>query len=166
MPRDMVDDIVEQWGTARPDLDASPISIVGRISRLSRIIDRHLQANFATFGIEDWMYDVLATLRRNGAPYQLTAGQLVAQTMVTTGAMTNRVDRLAERGLVERLAGTDRRTVIVGLTKDGVRLVDRVVESHLDVERQLLSSLSPTQQRTLAASLRNVLVDLGDLRTP
>lgn len=112
------------------------------------------------------MYDVLATLRRNGAPYQLTAGQLVAQTMVTTGAMTNRVDRLAERGLVERLAGTDRRTVIVGLTKDGVRLVDRVVESHLDVERQLLSSLSPTQQRTLAASLRNVLVDLGDLRTP
>src|SRR4051794_35379575 len=102
---DAVDRIVGQWERIRPDVDSTPIHIVGRVSRLSKLIDRRLSDNFAGHGLEQWMYDVLATLRRTGAPYELTAGELVSQSMVTTGAITNRVDRLAERGLVEREVG-------------------------------------------------------------
>jgi DNA-binding MarR family transcriptional regulator len=109
------------------------------------------------------MYDVLATLRRTGSPYELTAGELVRQSMVTTGAITNRVDRLAERGFVERRPGVDRRTVIVRLTPAGLRLVDEVVLTHMRTEREVLESLSATQQDQLAALLRRTLVALGDV---
>ena len=88
---DTVDRITGQWREQRPDLDVSPIEVIGRISRLSRLIDRRLEENFARFDIEAWMYDVLATLRRGGEPYELTAGDLVRQSMVTTGAITNRI---------------------------------------------------------------------------
>lgn len=160
--RDSVDVVVDQWSHVRPDIDSSPIHVVGRISRLSRLIERRLSENFATHGLEQWMYDVLATLRRNGPPYALTAGDLVRQTMVTTGAITNRVDRLIERGLVEREVGTDRRTVIVRLTPAGVRLVDKVVHSHVETERDAMSSLSPRQQEQLSTLLRQLLLGLGD----
>ena len=86
--QDAVDRIVTQWHTVRPDLDSSPIGVVGRLSRLSRLIDRRLAENFATFGLENWMYDVLATLRRHGEPYELTAGELMSRSMVTTGSPT------------------------------------------------------------------------------
>jgi len=161
-PTDAVDRIVGQWEAIRPDIDSTPIHIVGRVSRLSRLIDRRLSDNFAQHGLEQWMYDVLATLRRNGAPYELTAGELVSQSMVTTGAITNRVDRLAERGLVEREAGTDRRTVIVRLTRKGLALVDQVVLTHMETERSIIESLSAKQQRQLTDLLRQVLVHLGD----
>ncbi len=116
---DAVDRITGQWNAVRPDVDMSPVGIVGRVSRLSRLVDRRLAANFARFGIENWMYDVLATLRRAGEPYELTAGDLVGQSMVTTGAITNRIDRLEARGLVERTRTDDRRKVIVRLTARG-----------------------------------------------
>src|SRR5215204_3059864 len=121
---DSVDRIVNQWQAARPDLDSSPIAVIGRVSRLSRLIDRRLAENFARFDLENWMYDVLATLRRGGEPYELSAGELVGQSMVTTGAITNRIDRLEERGLVERVSAADRRKVIVRLTPAGLRLVE------------------------------------------
>jgi DNA-binding MarR family transcriptional regulator len=161
-PTDAVDRIVGQWKSIRPDIDSGPIHIIGRVSRLSRLIDRRLSDNFAQHGLEQWMYDVLATLRRTGAPYELTAGELVGQSMVTTGAITNRVDRLVERGLVEREPGTDRRTVIVRLTPKGLALVDEVVLTHMDTERSIVESLSAKQQRQLTDLLRQVLVDLGD----
>ena len=116
LQQDAVDRIVGQWNAVRPDVDVSPISVIGRLSRLSRLVDRRLAENFGRFGIEAWMYDVLATLRRTGEPYELTAGELVRQTMVTTGAITNRVDRLEQRGLVERTRTEDRRKVVVRLT--------------------------------------------------
>jgi len=159
---DAVDRIVGQWERIRPDIDSTPIHIVGRVSRLSKLIDRRLSDNFAGHGLEQWMYDVLATLRRTGAPYELTAGELVSQSMVTTGAITNRVDRLAERGLVEREVGTDRRTVIVRLTPKGLTLVDEVVSAHMDTERSIISSLSARQQQQLGDLLRHMLVALGD----
>jgi len=159
---DAVDRIVGQWERIRPDVDSTPIHIVGRVSRLSKLIDRRLSDNFAGHGLEQWMYDVLATLRRTGAPYELTAGELVSQSMVTTGAITNRVDRLAERELVEREVGTDRRTVIVRLTPKGLALVDEVVSTHMDTERSIISSLSARQQQQLGDLLRHVLVALGD----
>ena len=161
-PPDAVDAITAQWAGIRPDLDVSPMQVIGRVSRLSRLIDRVLATNFAEHGLENWMYDVLATLRRTGAPYELTAGDLVRQTMVTTGAMTNRIDRLAERGLVERISGTDRRTVIVRLTDVGRALVDDVSATHMDTERQILAALTSTQQAQLADLLREMLVSLGD----
>jgi DNA-binding MarR family transcriptional regulator len=158
---DAVDVIVDQWSRVRADIDSSPIHVVGRVSRLSRLIDRHLSDNFAKHGLEQWMYDVLATLRRTGPPYQLTAGELVGQSMVTTGDH-QRADRLAARGLVEREVGTDRRTVIVRLTPAGLALVDEVVIGHMETERVILSSLSIKQREQLAALLRQTLIALGD----
>jgi DNA-binding MarR family transcriptional regulator len=159
---DAVDRVIAQWDAVRPDLDNSPIGVIGRVSRLSRLIDRRLGENFARFGIENWMYDVLATLRRSGEPYQLTAGDLVRQTMVTTGAITNRIDRLVERGFVERAGAEDRRKVIVRLTDRGRELVDEVVGDHLATEREILSTLSPRQQAEITILLRTLLVSLGD----
>lgn len=159
---DTVDRITGQWRTVRPDLDVSPIEVIGRISRLSRLIDRRLEENFAAFGIESWMYDVMATLRRTGPPYELAAGELVTQSMVTTGAITNRIDRLEQRGLVERAGTTDRRKVIVRLSPAGLELVERVVSAHLETERELLASLGERQRGQLSTLLRTMLVDLGD----
>ncbi len=159
---DAVDRITQQWASVRPDVDSTPIEVIGRVSRLSRMIDRRLSENFATFGIENWMYDVLATLRRVGPPHELTAGDLVGQSMVTTGAITNRIDRLEQRGLVERASAADRRKVIVRLTASGLALVDEVVQSHMATERELLAGLSDRQQRELAAMLRTLLIGLDD----
>ena len=108
------------------------------------------------------MYDVLATLRRSGEPYELTAGDLMRDTMVTTGAVTNRIDRLEQRGLVERATSSDRRKVIVRLTKRGLDTVDDVVTPHMATEREILSSLSLRQQHELSTMLRTMLVSLGD----
>jgi len=159
---DAVDGILRQWAEVRPDLDSSPIGIIGRVSRLSRLIDQRLAENFASFGLENWMYDVLATLRRQGPPYELTAGDLVAHSMVTSGAITNRIDRLAERGLVVRAGADDRRKVIVRLTPAGRELVDEVAAAHLDTERAILADLSARRRQDLSSLLRTVLLTLGD----
>jgi DNA-binding MarR family transcriptional regulator len=164
--RDAVDRIVDQWSRMRPDLDVTPIGIIGRISRLSRLVDRRLGENFAEFGLDDWMYDVLATLYRGGAPHELTAGDLVRQTMVTTGAITHRIDRLEARGLVERASATDRRKVIVRLTSEGVATVERVVDAHLATEREILDQLGRRDRDRLAADLRTLLLGLGDTAEP
>jgi DNA-binding MarR family transcriptional regulator len=162
--QDAVDGITSQWRAVRPELDVSPMSVIGRVSRLSLLVDRRLEENFARHGIEAWMYDVLATLRRSGEPYELTAGELVRQTMVTTGAITNRVDRREARGLVERASAQDRRKVIVRLTRKGLALVDEVAVTHLETERQILSVLSPKQQSDFVQLLRTTLLGLGDER--
>jgi len=159
---DSVDRIKRQWNDVRPDVDISPMEVIGRVSRLSRLIDRRLAENFARFGIENWMYDVLATLRRTGEPCELAAGDLVRQTMVTTGAITNRIDRLEQRGLVERGKAEDRRKVMVRLTPEGLRLVDEIVDSHMAAEREILAALTTRQQADLTRYLRTTLLHLGD----
>ncbi len=170
MPRqehDAVDRITNQWNAVRPDIDVSPINVIGRVSRLSRLVDRHLAENFVRYGIENWMYDVLATLRRSGEPYELTAGELVRQTMVTSGAITNRIDRLEQRGLVERTRSKDdRRKVIMRLTTQGLELVDDIVFTHMATEREILAALTPRQQHDLARYLRTALLTLGDHADP
>ncbi|MBI4939754.1 MAG: MarR family transcriptional regulator [Actinobacteria bacterium] len=160
---DVVDAVAAQWRAVRPDVDHSPLEVVARVSRLSRLVDRRLGENFARHGLEDWMYDVLATLRRGGPPYTLTPTELVRQAMVTTGAITNRVDRLEARGLVERVPGTDRRSVPVRLTAAGLALVDEVVAGHMALEDALLSALPAGRRAELADALRTVLVALGDV---
>jgi DNA-binding MarR family transcriptional regulator len=163
---DVVDRIIEQWSGVRPDLDSGPIGVIGRISRFSRLIDRRLAENFAAHGIEDWMYDVMATLYRSGPPYELSAGALGGQTMVTTGAITNRIDRLEARDLVERARAEDRRRVIVRLTASGVDAVESVVRSHLSTEREMLAALSSAEQIELAGTLRRLLIAIGDAADP
>jgi DNA-binding MarR family transcriptional regulator len=161
--RDAVDLIVEQWARARPDLDASPMRVLGRLSRLTRIAERELKALFAEFGLERGEFDVLATLRRAGSPDGLTAGMLARSSMVTSGAVTNRLDRLVAKGYVTRdLDPANRRTVIVALTPTGRDLIDRAVSAHLENERRLLAALDQHQQDALAATLRTLLLSLGD----
>ncbi|MFI5626226.1 MarR family winged helix-turn-helix transcriptional regulator [Nocardioides sp. NPDC051685] len=157
--RDEVDDLSEAWAHERPDLDLGPVEIFSRLSRLSRHLDLARRDAFSGSGIESWEFDVLAALRRAGDPYELSPGRLLRETLVTSGTMTNRVDRLASRGLVERLPDpADRRGVLVRLTPDGKATVDSAFEALLAAEREFLDGLSDDQQSQLTDLLRRLLV--------
>ena len=155
---DEVDRIVAAWRRERPDLDVSPLEVLSRVSRLARHLDRARRSAFEAHGLEPWEFDVLSALRRSGPPYRLTPGELLRQTMVTSGTMTNRVDRLAARGLVDRSASsTDRRAVLVGLTDEGRGLVDAALAGLVDHERTFLDQLSAPQRATLVTTLRRLV---------
>jgi len=157
-PADDVDRIVEAWRRELPDRDFVPLHVLSRISRLARHLDRARGSAFAEHGLERWEFDVLSALRRSGAPYELSPGQLVAQTLVTSGTMTNRVDRLTARGLVGRGPDpSDRRGVKVTLTEAGRTVVDGAMTDLLDRERTLLRQLEPVEQDQLAELLRRLL---------
>jgi DNA-binding MarR family transcriptional regulator len=156
--QDEVDRIVAAWRRERPDLDVGPLEVLSRVTRLSRHLDRARRAAFAEHGLEAWEFDVLSALRRAGDPYQLSAGRLVTQTLVTSGTMTNRIDRLAARGLVERHRDpADRRGVQVRLTEAGRRQVDAALADLLGRERDLLGDLSEAEAARLAALLRRLV---------
>jgi DNA-binding MarR family transcriptional regulator len=156
--RDEVDDLVAAWNTQRPDLDVEPLHVLSRISRLARHLDRARRASFASHGLESWEFDVLSALRRQGAPYQMTPGALLRATLVTSGTMTNRIDRLAEAGLVTRKPDPrDKRGVLVTLTSLGQAKADDALADLLRRERDLLASLAPSDRRTLAGLLRTLL---------
>jgi DNA-binding MarR family transcriptional regulator len=161
--RDNVDWRLDQWRVERPDIDPSPMGVVGRIQRASRLLELELRQHFATHDLQLWEFDVLGTLRRAGAPYRLTTGALVEASMVTSGAITNRIDRLAARGLVTRETDpANRRSVLVTLTDRGRELIDDIVVDHVDLETELLAPLSPTEQTRLVGLLRKLLIGLGD----
>ncbi len=153
--RDEVDRLVEAWQRERADLDLAPMEVLSRVSRLSHHLDRARRSAFAAHNLESWEFDVLAALRRAGAPYQLSPGRLLTETLVTSGTMTNRVDRLAGRGFVERMPDPgDRRGVLVRLTPEGRRTVDSALSALLDRERELLGGLEGPEQARLAGLLR------------
>lgn len=155
---DEVDVIVGAWHRERPDLDVSPLEVLSRLSRISRRLDQTRAAVFTEQSLETWEFDVLSALRRAGAPYQLSPGALVQQTLVTSGTMTNRVDRLETRGWVRRLpAQNDRRSVIVELTAAGRETVDAALEALLAHEHAILASTSTAERDHLAAALRGLL---------
>ena len=157
-PADEVDRIVDAWRRERPDLDVTPMEVLSRISRLARHLDRRRAAAFSAHGLESWEFDVLAALRRSGDPYQLTPGQLLAETMVTSGTMTNRVDRLSARGLVAREEHPgDRRGVLVRLTEDGREAVDAALADLLAAEHTMLAGLDDTDRHQLTSALRALL---------
>lgn len=161
---DAVDRVLAQWRTERPDLDPAPMGVVGRISRASRLLERGLAEEFAAHGLQPGEFDLLATLRRSGPPHRLTPGQLVGSAMVTSGAITNRLDRLVAKDLVTRATDpNNRRSVLITLTPAGLRLVDEVVVHHLARERRLLAPLDDADQRQLADLLRRLLEGLGDV---
>lgn len=155
---DEVDELVLAWRRERDDLDLAPVEVFSRISRLGRLLDLARRDAFTAQAIEPWEFDVLAALRRAGKPYQLSPGQLLKETMVTSGTMTNRIDRLTERGLVDRSPDpNDRRGVLVGLTTAGKRAVDGAFETLLASERELLGELSATERRQLADLLKRLM---------
>ncbi len=155
--RDEVDRLVEAWRRERDDLDLAPMEVLSRVTRLGHHLDRARRQAFADHGIEPWEFDVLAALRRAGPPYQLSPGRLLRETLVTSGTMTNRVDRLTARGLVERLPDPhDRRGVLVRLTETGRGTVDGALKELLDREHDLLAGLGPADQKRLAGLLRTL----------
>ena len=160
--RDEVDRLVEAWHRERADLDLAPVEVFSRISRLARLLDRARRRAFTAHRIEPWEFDVLAALRRAGASYQLSPGRLLHETLVTSGTMTNRVDRLAGRGLVDRLPDPgDRRGVLVRLTAEGRSTVDAAFEELLAHERDLLAALPADDRATLATLLKVLMTPLG-----
>ena len=156
--RDEVDRLVEAWRRERPDLDVAPMQVLSRVTRLSRHLDRARRQTCAEHHLELWEFDVLTALRRSGPPYHLSPGQLIHETLVTSGTMTNRVDRLASRGFVTREPDPDdRRGVLVRLTQAGRHAVDAAMDGLLGRERDLLDGLPIAEQRRLAALLRTVM---------
>src|SRR6201996_8467814 len=162
-PRDEVDDLVAAWNAQRPDLDVEPLEVLSRISRLARHLDIARRGAFADHGLESWEFDVLSALRRQGPPFQLTPGALLRATLVTSGTMTNRIDRLAAAGLVRREPDpSDRRGVLVTLSDRGREAVDAAFTDLLDRENALLARLGPGQRQVLADLLRTLLVPFDE----
>ncbi|MEJ6607912.1 MAG: MarR family transcriptional regulator [Candidatus Planktophila sp.] len=159
--RDEVDRLIAAWKRERPDLDLGPISILSRISRISRNLDIARRDAFAE--LETWGFDVLAALRRAGDPYQLSPGALMQETMVTSGTITNRLDRLEELKLITRQADpADGRGSLVTLTPSGMRAVDKAFEGLLEQERELLKGLSADQRKALADLLSSLAARLEE----
>lgn len=160
---DAVDRLVAEWRRERPDLDVSPLEVLSRVNRLARHLDRARREAFAAHGLEQWSFDVLAALRRGGAPYELAPRELLERTLVTSGAMTNRIDRLEAERLVERRPDTDdRRSVLVRLTPDGAARVEACLVALLDQERSILAALAPAEAGTLASLLRRLLAPFDE----
>jgi DNA-binding MarR family transcriptional regulator len=159
--RDDVDRLVEAWRRERPDLDTAPMEVLSRVTRLARHLDRARRSAFAEHGLEPWEFDVLAALRREGPPYELSPGRLLASTMVTSGTMTARVDKLVDRGLVSRRPDPlDRRGVLVRLTASGRTAVDAALARLLAREEELLAALGAAERAELTDLLRRVVAPL------
>ncbi|MFI5607873.1 MarR family winged helix-turn-helix transcriptional regulator [Amycolatopsis sp. NPDC051903] len=160
---DHVDTVLAQWAEQRPDLDVSPMAVLGRLKRVSRLVDSELSRTFARHGLDAPSYDVLATLRRNDPPHHLTPTELMRSAMVTSGAVTQRLDRLEDRGLITRSRSvTDGRGIVVSLTDDGRALIDRVLPDHFATGRRVLDALDPLERSALADALRTLLESFGD----
>ena len=159
---DAMDVILEQWARERPDLDCSPMGVIGRVSQLQREVHLAQRATFARHGLDAPSFDVLAALRRAGEPFQLTPTELMRTALVTSGAITQRLDRLEEKGLITRgRSETDGRAVVVTLTDEGRTALDAALPDHLQTERVLLTGLSADERDQLAGLLRRWLVALG-----
>ncbi len=158
---DAVDAILDQWKCERPDLDANPMGPIGRINRCAALLAPRLEAGFAQFDLSMWEFDMLATLRRSGAPYCLSPTELFSTLMVTSGTMTHRLKRLETRGLIERLPNEqDARSLLVKLSAAGLALIDEAVDAHVENERAVLSDLPPEVLAALDANLSLLLQSL------
>jgi len=156
-----MDRIVAQWRRERPDLNIEPLGLFGRLFRAAQLTDTALGEMLVEHGLQTGWFDLLAALRRAGAPYELNPTQLMRATMLSSGGMTKRLDRMVEAGLVERRPDPgDRRGTLVGLTRRGKTVIDRAIDAHLANEERLLRSLSSAERRNLDELLRKLLADL------
>jgi len=161
MMPDHVDQIVEGWRRERPELDVAALALLARLFRAAHLADADLGQRLAARGLQPGWFDLLAALRRAGAPYALTPTQLLRTLMLSSGGMTKRLDRLADAGLIERRPDpNDRRGTLVRLTDHGKATIDTLLPVHLANEQRLLAPLSPAQQRTLDQLLRSLLAGL------
>ena len=158
---DAVDAILAQWHRERPDLDVSPMGPIGRIKRCAALLQRRLDETFAEFGLSYWEFDVLATLRRSGAPHCLAPTTLFSTLMVTSGTMTHRMGKLEASGWIARLPNpADARSLLVQLTPAGLALIDRAVEAHVANEHRILAPLKAADLAALDARLALLLAAL------
>lgn len=164
MTHDRVDSILEQWASERPDLDASPIGIFGRISRIDRLFEQSMAEFLRPFGLTLGLFDVLAALRRNGEPFQAKPSELAAMTMLTSGGMTGRLDQLENLNLVLRVPDPDdRRVMMAQLSGEGTELIDRLMGEHLERERSRLEWLQAGEPEDFASYLRKLEASLRSL---
>lgn len=155
---DAVDAILDQWRRERPDLDVSPMGTIGRIKRCSALLQRELDQVFTAFGMTTWEFDVLATLRRSGAPYCLAPTALFQSLMITSGTMTRQLQQLEAAGLVSRMANPkDARSMLVQLTAAGLELIDRTVTAHVANEARILAPIKAAELLELDARLSELL---------
>lgn len=161
MKRDVVGEVLQQWRDERPDLDSGPMAVVGRILRLAGYLERRANEAIKPFELAIWGFDVLGALRRRGKPYSMTPTELMRAVMLSSGAMTNRIDRLETQGLVERKADLDdRRSFQVALTAKGLRVVNEAAAVRFEEAKDALKSLSAAESRQLAALLQKMLLDV------
>ncbi|KAB2339183.1 MarR family winged helix-turn-helix transcriptional regulator [Actinomadura rudentiformis] len=160
---DAVAALIEQWRHERPDVDVSPLAVVARVMRISRLWDKEIKDFLAGHDLEPGEFDMLSTLRRSGEPYELTAGAFLKASLVTTGAITLRVDRMDAKGLVTRVRDEgDRRSVKIRLTPRGLEVINRVLPLHLANEARLLEALDEGEKGELASMLCRLLESYGD----
>ncbi|MDR3396773.1 MAG: MarR family transcriptional regulator [Pandoraea sp.] len=151
---DAVDSILAQWHRERPDLDVSPMGVIGRLKRCAALVQQQLDATFAEFDMSGWEFDMLATLRRSGAPYRLAPTALFSTLMVTSGTMTHRLQRLEARGWIARVANPDdARSLLVQLTDAGFALIERAVEAHVANEHRMLAPLTKASLADIESGL-------------
>ncbi len=163
MVSDPVDEILAQWQKERPDLDVSPMGVIGRTTRLANYLKRAIGETFAKFGLNPGEFDVLATLRRTGSPYQLSPTELFRSMMVSSGTMTHRIDRLEKADLVERIPDpSDRRGTLIRLTEKGFTVIEKAVEAHVENEHRILSALEASELEELTTLLRKFLSSLEE----
>jgi DNA-binding MarR family transcriptional regulator len=163
-PPDHLDRIVAQWRHERPNLDVTALGVLGRLFRAAQLADARLADLLGDYGLQPGWFDLLAALRRAGAPYELNPTALMETTMLSSGGITKRLDRLVEAGLVERRPDpADRRGTLVRLTRKGKGVIDRAIGAHVQNEELLLRSLAPREQRALDDLLRSFLAGLERL---
>ncbi len=161
MAKDIIDQLIDQWERERPDLDARPMAVVGRILRLAAHLDRRVNEALKPFGLAVWGFDMLATLRRHGEPYAMTPTELMEAVMLSSGAMTNRIDRLEKLGLVERQPSpNDRRSFQVQLTREGRKVIEKAIEVRFAEAEDALDGVSKRDRKQLGNLLRNVLLKM------
>ena len=160
--KDHLDHIIAQWRKERPDLDATPMGVFGRVFYLSRTLEQRLEKVFKKHDLSTWAFDVLVALRRAGEPYRQSPTSLFNSLLLSSGAMTNRIDRLEQAGLVKRVADPDdRRGVLVQLTPKGMKLIDSVMPEHLENEDFILRNLPPADRKQLTDLLRKLILSLS-----
>lgn len=161
--KDVVDQIMTEWASERPDLDLGPLGVFSRVTRISKQLERARAIAFERSGLNTWEFDVLSVLRRSGDPYRQSPKVLVRETMVSSGTMTNRIDRMVERDLVRRLPDPgDGRGVLVEISQQGLILVDAAITRLTDAEDFLLSGMTRNDRERLTTLLRKLVLSIGN----
>ena len=164
MERDAVDRMLEKWAREWPALDVSPLAVVSRVTRAARLLDQRIETNFRRYGVSGTDYRLLATLRHTPEPRLLTPSALASAVMLTPGAVSRQLDRLNDRGLIERHPDPqDRRLVLVGLSPEGCELIEKVIVGHIANEHRLVQALDADEQAQIAHLLRRLLLSFGDV---